>query len=85
VPKNYGAGAIILGAMRRDERLASMEVRGATDELVMEFFIDEILSSVLERGDVVVLDNLSSHKTQDLQAALDALGVEFWLSATSFT
>lgn len=78
VPKNYGAGVTILGAMRRDGRLASMEVRGTTDELVMLFFIDEILSSVLERGDVVVLDNLTSHKTRRVQAAFAALGVEVW-------
>ncbi len=78
VPKNYGAGVTILGAMRRDGQLASMQVRGATDELVMLFFIREILSAVLVKGDVVVLDNLTSHKTRRVQAAFAALGVEVW-------
>lgn len=77
-PKNYGAGVTILGAMRRDGQLATLEVRGATDELVMLFFIREILSLVMKRGDVVVLDNLSSHKTRQVQAEFAALGVEVW-------
>ena len=76
VPKNYGAGVTILGAMNAGGQLAVLEVRGATDEIVMLFFIREILSSVLEKGDVVVLDNLTSHKTRKVQAAFAALGVE---------
>lgn len=78
VPKNYGAGVTVLGAMRRDGRLASLEVRGATDEIVMLTFIEEVLSLVMEKGDVVVLDNLTSHKTRKVQAAFAALGVELW-------
>lgn len=77
-PKNYGTGVTVLGAMRRDGRLATLEVRGATDELVMLFFIREILSAVMDKGDVVVLDNLSSHKTRQVREAFAALGVEVW-------
>jgi transposase len=77
-PKNYGAGVTVLGAMRGDGQLATLEVRGATDELVMLFFIREILSLVLKKGDVVVLDNLTSHKTRQVQDEFAALGVEVW-------
>lgn len=78
MPKNYGGGVTVLGAMRHDGKLASLEVRGATDELVMLTFIEEVLSAVLEKGDVVVLDNLTSHKTRKVRAAFAALGVELW-------
>lgn len=78
VPKNYGSSVTVLGAMRCDGRLAALEVRGATDELVMLAFIREILSPVLEQGDVVVMDNLTSHKTRRVQAAFAELGVEVW-------
>lgn len=54
VPKNYGQAVTILGAMNRDGQIAALEVRGATDELVMLCFIREILSSVVQLGDVVV-------------------------------
>lgn len=78
MPKNYGAGVTVLGDIRRDGKLASLEVRGATDELVMLTFIEEVLSLVMEKGDVVVLDNLTSHKTRKVQAVFAALGVEVW-------
>ena len=77
-PKNYGAGVTVLGAMRRDGQLATLEVRGATDELVMLAFIRKILSAVMRKGDAVVLDNLSSHKTRKVQDEFAALGVEVW-------
>jgi len=76
VPKNYGQSITVVGAMREDGRLATLEVRGATDELVMLAFIREILSPVLEPGDVIVMDNLTSHKTRRVQAAFAELGVE---------
>lgn len=78
VPKNYGASVTLLGAMRGDGRMATLEVCGATDELVMLAFIQEVLSAVLEQGDVVVMDNLTSHKTRRVQAAFAELGVEVW-------
>lgn len=76
VPKNYGQGITVLGAMGGDGSLATLEVRGATDELVMLAFIDEVLRSVVKRGDVVVMDNLTSHKTPRVQKAFAGLGVE---------
>lgn len=78
VPKNYGQGVTILGAMNRDGRMATLEVRGATDELVMLAFIEKVLKSVLKPSDVVVMDNLTSHKTQRVQKAFAELGVEVW-------
>lgn len=66
----------ILGAMNADGQLAALEVRGTTDEIVMLFFIREILCSVLKKGDVVVPDNLTSHKTRRVPAVLAALEVE---------
>lgn len=51
-------------------------MRGATDELVMLAFIREILAPVVEQGDVIVMDNLTSHKTHRVQAAFAELGVE---------
>lgn len=78
VPKNYGMGVTVLGAMNRDGELATLEVRGATDELVMIAFIDEVLRSVLKQGDIVVMDNLTSHKTQRVRQAFAELGVEVY-------
>lgn len=78
VPKNWGASVTILGAMSQDGQLAAMEVRGATDQAVMLSFVSEVLSKRVSPGDVVVLDNLSVHKTEKVQAAFAAIKVEAW-------
>lgn len=66
----------LLGAINQTGALAVLEVRGATDETVMLAFINEVLSKAVAPGDLVVLDNLSSHKTRKVQAAFAALKVE---------
>jgi transposase len=78
VPKNYGQGVTLLGAMNASGEVAALEVRGATDEQVMMVFITEVLSRTLLPGDCVVLDNLTAHKTRRVQSALAALGVEVY-------
>lgn len=78
VPKNYGEGVTLLGVINQSGGQAALEVRGATDEIVMLAFIEEILSQVLMPGDCLVLDNLTSHKTRKVQEAFAALGVEVY-------
>ena len=76
VPKNYGMGVTLLGAMTAGGQMAALEVRGANDEAVMLVFIREVLRRVVRFGDCVVLDNLTAHKTRAVQAEFAALGVE---------
>ena len=76
VPGNYGESVTVLGAMSSDGIKAALEVRGATDELVMTAFIEEVLADTLKQGDVVVMDNLTAHKTRKVQEAFAALSVE---------
>jgi transposase len=76
VPKNWGESVTVLGAMTSDGITAALEVRGATDEAVMLGFVEKVLGEAVAPGDVVVLDNLSSHKTRKVQAAFAALKVE---------
>ena len=81
VPKNYGMGVTLLGAMTAGGQMAALEVRGATDEAVMLVFIREVLRRVVRFGDCVVLDNLTAHKTRAVQAEFAALGVEVFYPA----
>ena len=78
IPKNYGEGVTLLGAIKADGTIAALEVRGATDELVMLAYIQEVLSQFVSAGDSIVLDNLTAHKTVKVQAAFAALGVKVY-------
>ena len=41
---------------------ASLVVEGSTNRAVFETYLQDVLLPTLKRGQVVVMDNLSSHK-----------------------
>ena len=49
-------------------------VRGAVDRLVFEAFVDWVLAPTLRPGQIVVLDNLSVHKSATARACIEAAG-----------
>ncbi len=52
----------ILGAMSLRGIIASMTIEEATDGDIFLAYVEHILCAALKPGDVVVMDNLSSHK-----------------------
>ncbi len=53
-----------------------MVTEGATDALVFLGFVQHFLVPVLKPGDIVVMDNLSSHKVKGVVEAIEAVGAE---------
>lgn len=76
IPKNYGAGVSIIGAMDESGLVASLSFLGAMDTSAMLKFLTIVLLPVLQAGDVVVWDNLSVHKTRAVRAEFERAGVE---------
>lgn len=52
----------------------SLLVRGAVDRLVFETFVERILVPTLRPGHIVVLDNLSVHKSARARTLIEAAG-----------
>jgi transposase len=52
----------------------SLLVRGAVDRLVFETFVERVLVPTLRPGHIVVLDNLSVHKSATARARIEAVG-----------
>lgn len=57
---------------------AAMAFPGATDGAAFRAFCQQVSAPQLKRGDVVVLDNLASHKDQQALEALRLAGAEVW-------
>ena len=66
----------ILGAMSTRGIIAAMTVEAATDREIFLTYLDEVLCPQLEPGDVVVMDNLSSHKVDGVRQRIEARQVE---------
>ena len=67
----------ILGALSLRGMVAAMTIEEATDGDIFLAFVEKVLCPVLQPGDVVVMDNLSSHKISAVRASIEKAGAEF--------
>jgi transposase len=51
-----------------------MVIRGPVDTDVFRAYTQRVLVPTLNKGDIVVLDNLSSHKAPDIRACIEEAG-----------
>lgn len=58
---------------------AAMVIEGATDAAVFRAYVKHVLTPTLRPGQIVVLDNLSSHKGDEIRRMIEAVGCELWL------
>lgn len=73
-PINYGPNVTVVGAIRLDGIVTAMSIDGSMDGEVFTAFTQELLAPALQPGDVVVMDNLASHKVHGIVAAIEAVG-----------
>jgi len=66
----------ILGAMSLRGMIATMTIEAATDADIFLAYLDQILCPALLPGDVVVMDNLSSHKVAGVRERIEVAGAE---------
>lgn len=66
----------MLAALRQDGIAAPLVIEGAMDSMVFRGYVERMLVPALRSGDVVVMDNLSPHKTQGVQDAIKAAGAK---------
>jgi len=53
---------------------AAMSFEGAVNGDIFRVFVDQCLSPTLRYGDVVVMDNLPSHKVKGIEEAIESRG-----------
>ena len=65
-----------LGALRVEGFVAPLTVEGPINGLLFRAWVEQHLAPILKPGDIVVMDNLSSHKVAGVQEAIEAVGAE---------
>lgn len=65
-----------LGAVRLTGFIAPLTVDGAINGPLFRAWVEQHLAPVLEPGDIVVMDNLSSHKVTGVREAIEAAEAE---------
>jgi len=66
----------ILGAMSLRGMIATMTIEEATDTEIFLAYVEQVLCPALQSGDVVVMDNLSSHKVNGVRELIQQAGAE---------
>jgi len=77
-PGGHWCTTTLLSSMRLDAGTAAMVIESATDRDVFLAYVREILVPTLRAGDIVVMDNLSPHKTPAVAEIVRAAGAEVW-------
>jgi transposase len=76
VPYGRWQTTTFLGALRSTGFVAPLCVEGAINGRIFLAWVEQHLVQALRPGDVVVLDNLSSHKVKGVVEAIAAVGAE---------
>lgn len=66
----------VLGAMSLRGLIATMTIEAATDREIFLTYLEQVLCPKLAQGDVVVMDNLSSHKVKGVRERIEAKGAK---------
>jgi len=66
----------VLGAMSLRGMIATMTIEEPTDADIFLAYVEHVLCPALTPGDVVVMDNLSSHKVDGVRQLIEQAGAE---------
>ena len=74
VPHGHWQTLTFIGALRHDRVDAPYVIDGPINGTLFTAYVEQILAPTLKPGDVVILDNLGSHKGKAARAAVRARG-----------
>lgn len=78
VPRNTEKNTTLIASMTTNGMGPAMLMPGATDTATFEAYVAQFLAPALLPGQVVVLDNLSAHKSPRVREVIKARGCTVW-------
>ena len=74
VPHGHWKTTTLVAGLRHTGMVAPMVLDGPIDGATFRAYVERVLVPELRPGDVVILDNLGSHKGPHVRAAIEAVG-----------
>jgi transposase len=79
VPRNRGKNTTLIASMTLEGAMGEcMAVEGSTKAFVFEAYVERFLGPSLRPGQIVVMDNLSAHKTGRVRELIEGRSCELW-------
>jgi transposase len=76
VPHGHWKTRTFLAALRQDKVTAPCVIDGAINGELFLAYVEQFLAPTLMPGDIVIMDNLGSHKVDGVQRAIEAVGAK---------
>ncbi len=77
-PHGHWKTLTFLGALRCDQLTAPCVFDGPINGQCLRAYVEQQLVPVLKPGDIVIMDNLGSHKATAVRQAIQAAGARLW-------
>lgn len=74
VPHGHWKTTTFVAGLRNSGMVAPMVLDGPVNGVAFQAYVDQVLVPELRPGDIVVMDNLGSHKGAGVRAAIEAAG-----------
>jgi transposase len=74
VPHGHWKTTTFVAGLRMTGMVAPMVLDGPINGLWFQAYVDQVLAPSLSPGDIVIMDNLGSHKGSKVRAAIEAVG-----------
>lgn len=74
VPYDHGPNVTMVGSLGLEGIDTAMSFEGAMNGAIFRVYVEQVLAPTLLAGDVVVMDNLPSHKIKGIEEAIESRG-----------
>ena len=74
VPKNWGKNVTLIASMSEKGMGPSMSIEGSSDTESFGIYMRDILAPSLKKGQIVIMDNLSVHKSAWVRKLIEGRG-----------
>jgi transposase len=78
-PRNWGKNVTLISSITLEGRGPSMSIQGSSDTESFSLYVREVLAPSLKTGQIVLMDNLSVHKSGWVRELIEERGCQLWL------
>lgn len=78
VPRNRGPNTTLVASLTLEGMGPAMTLEGALDAAAFGVYVEQVLAPTLRPEAIVVIDNLSAHKSERVRQAIEARGAQLW-------
>jgi len=78
-PRNWGKNVTLISSITLSGMGPSMSIEGSSDTESFGLYMRNVLAPRLEAGQIVLMDNLSVHKSKWVRELIEERGCQLWL------